>query len=184
MAHLALGRLVAAFLLAGGIAYGQSTTNPATAPDSGEPAAASDRAFLDLFAGRVFGATIGMDEEATRKALTDNNILDIKKVEYPGHFLLQSPSCLGIAFNFRGKKELNDIYTNSRNVRLSHGLKLGDPVTKFTEVLGKPALPTPLPSGVGDQLVYRLGDLELSIICLYSDPTVAHALALRRTKPL
>ena len=154
----------------------------ASAQSPAIPPAAHSSAELDLTKGKIFGATMGMDETATRKALSASHITRIEKVNYPHYFLLQSRDIPGIIFNFRGGKKLNEIYTNSPQVKLSNGLKWGDPIKKFTKLLGPPSTPHRLPSGVGEELNYPLGRLELGIIYLYAKPEVAQALTLRVRK--
>lgn len=133
---------------------------------------------LDLGSGTILGATIGMNEDMARDALAANHFPDIRKIEYPKYFLLQS--CLGVVLNFRGGQELNDIYTNSRTVTLSNGLKVGQSIKDFTALLGKPSAPRELPSGVGSEFVYTVGDFELGAICLHEKPDEVRALSLRK----
>jgi hypothetical protein len=149
--------------------------NPGTDADSRE-----GQMVLDLVGGKILGAKIGMNEATARGALKANQIREITKVEYPGYFLLQSMDCLGLSFNFNGGKELNDIYTNSPKVVLSNGLKLGQSIAEFDAKLGKPESMKRLPSNIGVELVYPLGDLELGVIVLDTAPDVARALTLRK----
>lgn len=137
---------------------------------------------LELPMGSILGGAIGMDESEVRAALTRNGFAGIEKVDYPDNFLLQTRDCPGIIWRFRDRKTLTEIYTNSRKVVLSNGLRLGDPVESYTEKFGQPAAPWSLPSGVGDELAYPVGEFELGVIRLNQDPETAHALTLRRKK--
>ena len=137
---------------------------------------------LELPTGSIFGGAIGMDESEVRAALTRNGFAGIERVDYPQYFLLQARDCPGIIWRFRDRKTLTEIFTNSRKVVLSNGLRLGDPVESFMEKFGQPAAPWSLPSGVGDELAYPVGEFELGVIRLNQDPETAHALTLRRKK--
>ena len=96
---------------------------------------------LELPTGSIFGGAIGMDESEVRAALTRNGFAGIERVDYPQYFLLQARDCPGIIWRFRDRKTLTEIYTNSRKVVLSNGLRLGDPMENFTEKFGQPAAP-------------------------------------------
>jgi len=137
---------------------------------------------LDLPTGSFLDGAIGMDESQVRAALTKNGVAGIEKVDYPDQFLLQTRDYPGITWRFRDRRTLTEIHTNSRKVVLSNGLRLGDPVEKFTEELGQPAAPWPLPSGVGEELTYPVGEFDLGVIRLNENPETAHAMTLRRKK--
>jgi hypothetical protein len=161
---------------------------PAVAQDSNPPSppvAANDAVVLDLKSGSIFGAAIGMDEAATRKALVEHDLPDIKKseIETPKQFSLNA--CPGVTFWFRGSKELNEIYTNHPNVSLSNGLKVGQKLTDFTALLGPPSAPRRLPSLKYSEFIYKVGRFDLRVICSAEHPYIVIAMLLcKRQQPV
>jgi hypothetical protein len=135
---------------------------------------------LDLLRGKVLGATLGMDEATVMSALAANRITDIEKIPYPDRFLLQSIKIPGVIFNFRGNKELNDIYIDNPDIVLANGLKLGQPIKDFDAGFGQPVSSKRLPSGIGSELVYAINDFDLAVIVLDRKPDVAKAVTLRK----
>ena len=84
-----------------------------------------------------------------------------------------------MTFRFRGKTELNEIYTNSWKASLSNGLKIGQSVKAISERLGLPKEVRRLRSGKGDQLVFPVGSFDLYVIRMDYNPDTAVAFVLR-----
>jgi len=134
---------------------------------------------LDLKAGSVFGAAIGMNETAARTALGQSNIRALNKQVSRDGFILQSPSAPGLVYHFDTTGHLFRIYSNSDQLLLSNGLKVGSSVTSISSRLGAPAPAERLPSGVGFQHIYKVGAFELVVICVKEKPQQARAYELR-----
>jgi hypothetical protein len=136
---------------------------------------------LDLAGGKILGAKFGMEEADVRKALAANHIKDISKVTYPGLSLLQTRDIPGLTFNFRGGTELNEIYTNNRTeVALSNGLQVGQTIKEFLAKFGEPLAAKRLPSGIGVELIFPVGNFEVGAIVVDKASDIVSALTLRK----
>jgi len=138
---------------------------------------------LDVKTGEIMGAQMGMDEATVTSALKAKQDVTVNRVEYNDRFLLQVPQVPGLVFNFRGNKELDDIYTNNPRVLLSNGLRVGLRTQEFLSKLGQPKASTRLASGAGVELTFFMGDFELGVIVMDSSPYVAKALTVRKVDP-
>jgi len=135
---------------------------------------------LDIIRGKIFGAELGMDLAAVRSALAENEITDIEIVSYTERFVLQSIKAPGVIFNFRGNKELNDIYIDNPDVVLANGLKLGKPIKDFDAGLGQPVSTKRLRSGAGVTFVYAINEFDLAVTVLDEKLNIANTVALRK----
>lgn len=135
---------------------------------------------LDIIRGKVLGAQLGMDLAAVRGALAANEITDLEIVSYTERFVLQAIKAPGIIFNFRGNKELNDIYIDNPDLVLANGLKLGQPIKDFDAGLGHPVSTKRLRFRTGTEFVYAINDFDLAVVVLDDKPNIANAVALRK----
>lgn len=173
--------LIAAFFLSADIGNLAAVAGDAKPPLPSSWILPQDEPIIfDLDSGTILGVVMGMDETMTRNALAGSGLPDVRRINYEDYFLLQA--CLGIVFNFRGGDKLNDIYTNSPNVMLSKGLRIGDSIRKFSAGLGEPSKPKRLPSNIGNEFIYKVADWELSVICVDKNPDIVAALSLRKPK--
>jgi hypothetical protein len=164
--------LIAVLGFLGSTAVAQDTRRPVP------PVADNDAIILDLDSGSIFGATIGMDEAATRKALAEHALPEIKKSENEAQKQFSLTACPGVTFWFRRSPKLNEIYTNHPNVSLSNGLMIGQKLKAFTALLGPPSPPHRLPSLKYSEFTYNAGKFDLRVICSAENPEVVLAMRL------
>lgn len=130
--------------------------------------AAETPVVLDIKSGTVLGVTLGMNEKEVRKALETAGIRDVKRVDYPTHFLLQSGSLIqkvsgGLVFRFRDGKTLTTIYSNARLIRLGEveGLSVGMPLSEYATAFGKVNKIELLPNRT-----HRATHFRIELVCL------------------
>lgn len=134
---------------------------------------------VDLERGTILGVRLGASEDKMQDAFKKAGIRDVKKVSYPNSFLLQSTDCLGMTFNFTDGR-LSHVYANSPRFQLPHGLTPGSKMDDFVKALGAAKSEKPLPSKVGDLVVFQSGACDVEVVRLYETPGIGHAVTVRK----